>query len=750
MLTSTIALTAAVLLAQPAQVQPNCGTLQLIDRDGKPVVICPLEQTKVSAQAQGLGVLVTVQQTFTNPAKEPLEAIYTFPLPADAAVSRMTLKAGDRLIEGEIKRREEARAIYEQARRAGQTAALLDQQRPNIFTQSIANLMPGAKVQVEITYVHRLKFEDGQFEFNYPMVVGPRFNPASVKDPNQVNPVVAPPGTRAGSTISLTLDIQAPGRISEARSVLHAVGIQNRGENRTSVTLSRKDEIPNRDFIFRWKADGPGVQTSFAAQAEGNGQGIFELILMPPAKAGPEDVSPKEVIFVMDQSGSQNGMPLQKSKELTKAMLQTLLPEDTFNLVTFSDSPRTLWPEPKTASEANVAEAVRALDPLQANGGTQFLPVINLVMSPPPPAGRPRLIVFNTDGFVGNEYEILTAVRRYRGNARMFTFGVGNSVNRFLIDAMGAEARGDSEIVTLAESADMAIARFVDRTRRPLLTDVTVKVEGQNVEGVTPEMAPDVFSEKPITVMGRYLSPGPARITVSGTMGGQPWSRSLNVSFPARGGDQGPAGVLWARMRVDDLKRRELLSSEDGRTPTVSQKEAITALGLRYRIMTEHTSFVAVEKRIVNVGGRQRTVEVPVDIADGVDPNTSGARGGGGPGAPQALSRTMAGSGGLGGGGGGFGGGGAGAAKAMEDSSAGRLTATPKDKISPKLAGKTGTLEVQIRVKAITPDLLAKLKAAGFTLDDQDKNLRTLFGRVKADALIKLAELEGVVSIDPL
>lgn len=656
-------------LAAPAAQKPpdaipdvDPGNLQIVDKEGKPLGMCPLEGTRVEADIAGFGARVTVKQTFANPSKTPIEAIYTFPLPADAAVDHMSMRIGDRLVQGEIKRREEARRTYEAAKNAGQAAALLDQERPNIFTQSLANVMPGSKVEIEISYVQLLKFEEDQFEFSYPMVVGPRFL-GNTPDPGKIAPPITPKGTRTGATIDLSVRIDAGAPITSIDSELHEVNIrQTKGANTATVTLAKKDEIPNKDFILHYGVSSNTVKSALLTYADPKNGGFFTLILMPPKAPTPEQIAPREVIFVVDQSGSQSGFPIEKSRELCRKMIQTLRPDDTFNIMGFSNHVNLLWPEPRPSTEANRGQALAFVAGLQANGGTQLFHAVNAALQPKPDPKRVRLVLFNTDGFVGNEFDILAAIQKFRGGARMFTFGIGNSVNRFLIDAMSVEGRGDSEIVTLAADTDKAVERFVRRTQTPVLTQIDVRFEGVAVADVLPQAIPDVYSEKPVILKGRYTQPGKGRIVVKGILGDEPWTQVVPLNFPdgpmvqnliedlrpdGEGlaasadpnaavkqipgnvqeayGERGSAiATLWAREKIDDVMRANWLAmysnlpdDQKNRKPK-EQENAVTQLGLRFGLMTQYTSFVAVEKRVVNIGGRQITVAVPVEMADGV------------------------------------------------------------------------------------------------------------------------------------
>lgn len=723
------------------------GQLTIVDREGKPLGLMPLERTSVRASISGVSSRVTVVQTFANPSRTPLEAVYTFPLPADSAVDRMRMEVGDRVIEGEIKPRDEARRIYDAAKSAGQAAALLDQERPNIFTQSVANLLPGAKVRIEISYVQTLKYEDGTFEFSFPMVVGPRFMPASTPDPGRISPPIVPEGTRTGTNIDLTVEIDGGAPITAVKSVLHAVAVRAQGDRRATVTLSRLDEIPNRDFILQYRLQGEGVRESFLTESRTNEEGTFALTFLPPSRVKDDQVRPREIIFVMDQSGSQSGFPIEKSKELTLAMLKQVRSTDTFNVYGFSNTVNRLWAAPQPLTEQSLAEAEKFVKGLQANGGTQLLPVVEAALANRPEAGRMRLVVFNTDGFVGNEFEILKAIRERAGSDRMFTFGIRNSVNRFLIDAMSVEGRGDSEIVTLADAADSAVQRFLARTGSPVLTDLTVTIDGVPVTDVTPSPVPDVFADRPVTILGRYLRPGKATIRVSGRIGLESWSREFDVTIPAQGTSAGLSS-LWARRKIEDLMRSDWMVAVAQTNPDRTALQAeITKIGLEYGIMTQFTSFVAVEKRVINIGGKQRTVAVPIEMADGVSySGTLGRDQGnfGGPGAPPAAKAR---GGYVGGGGGGAA---TGALRESADLRYEEAKRKPEDKVDKRLKSATGRVEVQVLLTKWSSEILKELEKAGLKIDVKEERLLVVFGSIDAKRLADLAKLETVDRIKPL
>jgi len=774
-----------------AQDFADAGQLDIVGRPGYHGSFCPLTHTSVNGNVAGFGARVDVVQTFTNPSTTPIEAIYTFPLPHDSAVDRMRIKIGNRVIEGTVERREEARRMYDAAKSVGQTAGLLDQERPNIFTQSIANVMPGATVQVNISYVQVLKYEDGQFEFTYPMVVGPRYL-GHTPDPEKVFPSITPPGTRTGQTIDLTVHLDAGATIEGVNSVLHKIDLTHEDEQHLTVSLHKRAEIPNRDFILRYQTATDSVQSAFITSYDAQNGGFFNLILLPPKAPKADDIAPRELNFLVDKSGSQNGFPLAKSKELTYKLLNTMRPGDTFNVFWFNVEVAALWSRPRPFNAENLAEAHHFLDGLQAEGGTELLAALKAVMNEPKDPNRLRIILLNSDGFVGNEPSILPEIKKDRDQTRLFTFGIGNSVNRYLIDAMSVEGKGDSEMVTLADSSEAAADRFAQRLRSPVLTDVQTSAEGIELTDMVPREIPDVFSDRPIVIQGRYENPGQGKLVVSGKVGGKPWSKTLSLNFSPDSGEPCVA-TLWARKKVDDLYDRsyeqQILPSEG---QPIDFRSKITDVALQFGLMTEYTSFVAVAPRIVNIGGVSRTVHVPVDMASGVSytgifgiPQSGIYRGQFNPvfgqisntqsSASSSLSSAAGrgGAGGFGGRGGSFGAGGPGAMGGGSASSSGEAhilrsitvqgnvrSKTPgapfddqrlfENVVDKRLRSAKGKVEVMIFLNKADADTIANLKLLGLTIAETDKKMMIVFGACDASALKKLADLREVDRISPL
>src|SRR5690349_12993572 len=364
----------SVLAAPQAQ---SSGSLEIVGKDGKVTGVCPLKHTEVHGAISGFLSRVTVKQIFENSAANPIEAVYTFPLPQNAAVDDMTIQIGARTIRGQIKRREDAAAIYNRAIQRGQMAALRDQERPNIFRQTVGNVPPGENVRVMISYLVQLKYTDGCYELEFPMVVGPRYIPGTmatahqgggwapdtdqVRDASRITPPVAPTGTRAGHDISLAVALDAGVPIQDLRSPTHQIDVNRTGADSAIVLLRNAAGIPNKDFILRYSVAGATVVEGLLTNATpgpprvipvatgmrpAQTQGYFSLIIQPPRRFPESDVTPKELIFVLDSSGSMNGFPEEKSKELIDYAIDGLYPGDTFNVIKFSGETAVLFDKP--------------------------------------------------------------------------------------------------------------------------------------------------------------------------------------------------------------------------------------------------------------------------------------------------------------------------------------------------------------------------------------------------------------------
>lgn len=606
------------------------GTLQVLDPKGGAKAVCPLKHTDVKANVSGFLARVTVTQEFENPFKEKIEAVYTFPLPQNAAVDDMTMLVGDRTVRGKILKREEAQAVYEAAKSGGQRAALLDQERPNIFRQSVANILPGEQIKITISYVETLKYEDGAYEFVFPMVVGPRYIPGNatgkqstgyapdtdrVPDASRITPKPAPAGMRAGHDISIDVALDAGVPIDSVAAKTHDVLVDRADGRRAHVALKNQASIPNKDFILRYDVAGKKINDAVLTHHTGN-SGFFTMIIQPPERVTVEDVTPKELVFVLDTSGSMYGFPIDKAKETMKLALDGLYPHDTFNLITFAGDTHILFPHPVSATKENLAKAQAFLESRQGGGGTEMMKAIKAALDPSDAQGHMRIVCFMTDGYVGNDMEIIGEVQKHP-NARVFSFGIGSSVNRFLLDNMAKHGRGEVEYVALTDDGSAAARRFHERVRNPLLTDISIDWNGMPVSEVYPKTIPDLFGAKPVIVNGRYGGDGQGVIRLKGKMSGRDFVRDIPVDFSSKD-KRDVLATLWARTRIDDLMAQDFNGMQQG-TMKDDVKQAITQLGLDYRLMTQFTSFVAVEEMVVTDGGQPRRIDVPVEVPEGVN-----------------------------------------------------------------------------------------------------------------------------------
>ena len=613
-----------------AQERETQGSLQILDPSGKPKAQCPLKHTDVKAEISGFLSRVVVTQEFENPFNEKIEAVYTFPLPQNAAVDDMTMMVGDRTVRGKILRREEAQAVYEAAKSGGQVASLLDQERPNIFTQSVANILPGEQIKITISYVETLKYADGSYEFVFPMVVGPRYVPGSatgaqangfsadtdrVPDASRITPRPVAAGMRVGHDVSLDIALDTGVPIDGLNSKTHEIDIERADNRRAHIRLKNNAEIPNKDFILRYDVAGKKIEDALLTHRSKQG-GFFTLILQPPERVTAEDVMPKELVFVLDTSGSMSGFPIEKAKETMKLALDSLYSSDTFNLITFSGDEHILFPEPVPATKENLRKAQEFLDTRKGGGGTEMMKAVKAALDPSDAQGHVRIVCFMTDGYVGNDMEIIGEVQKH-ANARVFAFGIGSSVNRYLLDNMAKYGRGEVEYVALNDDGSAAARRFHERVRNPLLTDLSIEWNGLPVADVYPKQIPDLFSAKPVIVNGRYTAGGRGVIRLKGKMSGRDFAREIPVEFPESQTQHDVLATLWARTRVNDLMGQDFNGLQQGNMKP-ELKETITQLGLEYRLMTQFTSFVAVEEMVVTDGGRPRRIDVPVEVPAGV------------------------------------------------------------------------------------------------------------------------------------
>jgi hypothetical protein len=467
---------------------------------------------------------------------------------------------------------------------------------------------------VEIRYFEILDVEKGRASFVFPMTVGSRYHPdGAVPDADRVpskEGEYRKAGERSGVDLDLRVDLDAGAALRDLRSPSHDIDVTSRGA-RASVSLHPADRIPNKDLVLSWRVAGDRPEASVLAHRSDVG-GFFTLILQPELEPDPDVVVPREVVLVVDCSGSMRGMPIETAKAVVRRTLKTLSPSDTFRILRFSVRASGLAPDALPATPENVAKGLAYIDAMRGMGGTSMIEGIRASLAGPRDPERLRVVHFLTDGYIGNELEILAEVEKRLEGARMFPLGVGSSVNRYLIDRLARVGRGAPAYVRQGASekrVEEEVARFVERVRRATVVDLEVDWGGLPVKDVVPARLPDLFVGQPVVVHGVYDGAGEGEIVLRGRRGGRPWQRTVRVSLPDREERHGALAQAWARARIAELMLE--------RPPGYGKRGA--ELALEFRLMSEWTAFVAVEERVVVEGGAKKVVRQPLEMPEGTD-----------------------------------------------------------------------------------------------------------------------------------
>ena len=594
------------------------GVVQVARPDG--AYELPLLHTTVDAEISGLVAEVEVTQSYANPFDEPIEVLYLFPLPDGGAVHAMTLRVGDRRIQGEIKRKQEARRIYETAKRQGRTAALLDQERPNVFTQRVANILPGETIDVTISFVDVLKYDRGGYEWVFPLVVGPRYTPPegtgqgpTGDDSANIDPMMSEGPT--GNRVDIRVDLDAGVPIQALRSPSHEIVVDEESDQRAWIELDPADGVPNKDFILRYDVAGERPEAALITHYGEDG-GYFLLMIQPQADehVTQDVITPKDLVFLVDTSCSQSGAPMAAAKRAMELSIAGMNRNDHFSIMRFSSDVSPALSGRNTKAKRN--EAIQFVRSFQGAGGTNMLAGVQAAMDLANGGDRLRTILMITDGYVGNDKAILGALEEDLGRNRMFVLGTGSSVNRHLLDRAAQVGRGDLMVVRPDEPAEPVVQEFFERIRSPLLTDIDIEASGVELLDVLPDPIPDLFAGQPVILVGRYDQPGEASIRLTGRLANEPWSKTIHVDLPADQPEHGALAQVWARGWIEDLELRQNVGQ--GFDDRDRFEREITELALSHHLMSQYTSFVAVEER-VRTEGDAKTVRVPSETPEFVE-----------------------------------------------------------------------------------------------------------------------------------
>ncbi len=624
---------AAVALPAPVAAQeigPDRATSgRFLMRRGhdQPWVMAPTLSTEVSYRVAGVVARASVRQSFRNGTDGWVEGVYVFPLPETAAVDHLLMRVGERTIEGEIREREQAKAEYQQARDEGRKASLVEQERPNMFTTSVANLGPGEELVVEIEFQQTLAFDEGEVRLRFPLVVGPRYIPGqeivdgvkglgwgantdAVPDASRITPPVLPPGEAPRNPVAIEVDLDAGFPVRQLVSRYHAIVSETTGEGRYRVRLRDELAPADRDFELAWTPE-PGTMPRGALFREERAGATYALVtLFPPV--GPQVEAtclPREVVYVIDTSGSMNGLSIEQARRALLLAIDRLRPADRFNVIQFNSDTEVLWDETRPATPESRAEARAWVERLRAEGGTEMAGALLTALAG---RGDPRLvrqIVFLTDGSVGNEEQLFGIIRERLGDARLFTVGIGSAPNSHLMTKAAEFGHGTFTYIGDVREVEERMARLFSILESPVLTDVEVTWTGGATVETWPARVPDLYLGEPVVVSAKLEGPA-EQVAITGRRGSEAWTTAMALSGGRRG--EG-AAVLWARRKVESLLR----SLHEG-ADAEEVRKGVVALGLEHHLVTKHTSLVAVDVTPSRPDGADlQTAAVPTNLPHG-------------------------------------------------------------------------------------------------------------------------------------
>ncbi|MEM0966286.1 MAG: VIT and VWA domain-containing protein [Verrucomicrobiota bacterium] len=587
--------------------------------------LLPLKSTYVDVLIEGYLATVTVRQEFRNEGAIPIEAIYVFPGSTRAAVNDLRFEVGERTIVAEIKEKEEAKKTYVQAKTDGKRAVLLEQHRPNVFQMNVANILPADSVVVELRYTETLPRVEGDYEFVYPTVVGPRYSEDPVSGEGGATDWISSPFLSEETTVTppkfqIELEIVQGQPLERVGSPSHSIDAEFVTENRVRTQLvTSTNRNDDRDFILRYSLAGKEPQASLLLKESENGGGFFLLNIEPPVRAGSHSVVPREYLFLIDVSGSMNGFPLSISKEIMNDLIGGLGPSDSFNMIAFAGGSEIFSKGGSVfADDRMKASAAHWLNTLTGGGGTSLLPALKRILVEPKREGVSRTVVVLTDGYVTVEQRAFALVRDHLGKANLFGLGIGSSVNRYLIEGLARTGGGEAFVATNPKEGKGVAKELVSLIKNPVLTDISVEFGDIRVSDLLPSQQPDLFLAKPVRVMGQFQGRPSGSVVVSGKQGSVDYREEIDLSsVPAS--ESSSLDILWARAKIREWMDQLAYRNESEIRPLIVE------LGLSYRLLTAYTSFVAVEQEIVRKKVNAVPVKQPSPLPKGVSALAVGA-----------------------------------------------------------------------------------------------------------------------------
>ena len=588
----------------------------LVKSDDTDVDRLPLKSTNAEVHISGVIADVNVTQVYKNEGKKPIEAIYVFPASTKAAVYGMKMTIGERTITANIREREQARQEYNQAKQDGKSASLLEQHRPNVFQMNVANILPSDVIKVELKYTELLIPTEKVYEFAYPTVVGPRYMDQQPDEAGSAETWTSNPYLRQGEPptykFNMSVHIAAGLPIKDITCASHKTRIDYKGPSFATINLDpTENQGGNRDFILKYRLAGDKIQTGLLLY-EGENEKFFLLMMQPPKKLTKKQIPPREYIFIVDVSGSMHGFPLDISKKLLEDLISNLRPTDRFNVLLFAGGSRLMAEQSLPATSQNITRAINTIEQQRGGGGTRLLPALQKALSLSKTEGFSRSIVIATDGYVSVEAEVFDLMRKNLGDANMFAFGIGSSVNRHLIEGMARIGMGEPFVITKPDQALITARKFRKLIESPVLTGIEADFGKFEAYEVEPPSIPDVLADRPVIVFGKWSGSPLGTISLQGYTGKHRFLKKIDVSKTKVLESNSALRYLWARHRIALLSDYNRLNKQDERV------KEVTNLGLTYNLLTAYTSFVAVDAQIRVQDGQAVTLKQALPLPQGV------------------------------------------------------------------------------------------------------------------------------------
>lgn len=598
----------------PALVRPNdmnMGSLLFPAREPGFFVEAPRLKTDVAIDVTGPIARVKVTQRFENPSKGWVEGTYVFPLPENSAVDELRMQIGTRFIEGQIKPREEAREIYEKAKEEGKKAALLEQQRPNIFTNQVANIGPGETIVVQIEYQQSIRQSGGEFSLRFPMVVAPRYNPQPIVETVEFNgnvgfampqdpvenrekieaPVLDPRENAKINPVALTVDLKAGFALGEIRSPFHQIDVTEDGREHRRIALKTETVPADRDFELTWKAEAGKTPNAGLFRQVVDGRTYLLAFVTPTAAPDPgTSKQDREVVFVIDNSGSMSGPSIEQARQALALAISTLKAADRFNVIRFDDTMTDLFGGLVPASPDNREKAIAYVRGLNAEGGTEMLPALQRALrnQGPRSSGALRQVVFLTDGAIGNEQQLFNEIAAGRGDARVFTVGIGSAPNSYLMTRAAEIGRGTFTHIGSEQQVAERMGELFSKLENPVMTDIAATFDGAEAEDITPDPMPDLYAGEPVVLTAELKGAAPAgKLQIVGKTGAQPWRVEMDIAGAAEGNG---IAKLWARRKIEDIE-----AGASQRSDAAAVDKEIEEVALAHHLVSRMTSLVAVD-----------------------------------------------------------------------------------------------------------------------------------------------------------